>query len=205
MNGKAERFTSDEIKELAQKAKILDLHNHKSIEQKYREIIRAADKEARLLKREELTTLSQKSKINIQIVESVQDHADVLVEGAKQKLLEGNPELVEPGGALFPAERANSCWRDCKHFFRLCCYAWAVGEPELTNEQGMKALGKLYKALSVPVPELLCALNELKESTIEYCRSLVVGGESVAQCTQVLAQAFDILGRDLRQGLETTR
>ena len=109
MNGKAAGFTSDEIKGLAQKAKILDLHNHKSIEQKYRVIIRAADKEARLLKREELTTLSQKSKINIQIVESVQDHADVLVEGAKQKLLEGNPELVEPGGALFPAERANSC------------------------------------------------------------------------------------------------
>ena len=82
---------------------------------------------------------------------------------ARHDLLEAQPHLVKPGGALYPEHRAEACWRDCFHFLRVCCYAVAVAQPKFTNPQGMAALGELYAALGVPVDGLLLALARLQE------------------------------------------
>ena len=96
-------------------------------------------------------------------LQQLQGQAQPLVDQARHDLLEAQPHLVKPGGALYPEHRAEACWRDCFHFFRVCCYAVAVAEPKFTNPQGMAALGELYAALGVPVDGLLLALARLQE------------------------------------------
>ena len=155
--------SSDTIRELAAKAQVLGLPQQPHLSQSSRELLQQADQERRLLSSSEIQSLCQLSGVMAAPLEQLQARAQPLVDQARHDLLEAQPHLVKPGGALYPEHRAEACWRDCFHFLRVCCYAVAVAQPKFTNPQGMAALGELYAALGVPVDGLLLALARLQE------------------------------------------
>lgn len=155
--------SSDNIRQLAVKAQVLGLPQQPHLSQSSRELLQQADQERRLLSSSEIQSLCQLSGVMAAPLEQLQAQAQPLVDQARHDLLEAQPHLVKPGGALYPEHRAEACWRDCFHFLRVCCYAVAVAQPKFTNPQGMAALGELYAALGVPVDGLLLALARLQE------------------------------------------
>ena len=155
--------SSDTIRQLAAKAQVLGLPQQPHLSQSSRQLLQHADQERRLLSSSEIQSLCQHSGVMAAPLEQLQGQAQPLVDQARHDLLEAQPHLVKPGGALYPEHRAEACWRDCFHFLRVCCYAVAVAEPKFTNPQGMAALGELYAALGVPVDGLLLALARLQE------------------------------------------
>ena len=155
--------SSDTIRQLAAKAKVLGLPQQPNLSQSIRQLLQQADQERRLLSSSEVQSLCQHSGVMAAPLQQLQGQAQPLVDQARHDLLEAQPHLVKPGGALYPEHRAEACWRDCFHFLRVCCYAVAVAEPKFTNPQGMAALGELYAALGVPVDGLLLALARLQE------------------------------------------
>ena len=171
--------SSDTIRQLAAKAQVLGLPQQRNISESCRQLLQQADQERRLLSSSEIQSLCQHSGVMSTPLEQLQGQAHQLVDQARHDLLEAQPHLVKPGGALYPEHRAEACWRDCFHFLRVCCYAVAVAEPKFTNPQGMAALGELYAALGVPVDGLLLALARLQElATKSY-------GDSSAPSTDV--------------------
>ena len=155
--------TNDTIRQLAAKAQVLGLPQHPNLSESSRQLLQHADQERRLLSSSEIQSLCQLSGVMAAPLEQLQDQAQPLVDQARRDLLEAQPHLVKPEGALYPEHRAEACWRDCFHFLRVCCYAVAVAQPKFTNPQGMAALGELYAALGVPVDGLLLALARLQE------------------------------------------
>ena len=90
------------------------------------------------------------------------DQVEALVDASRKALLGKQPELVQPGGALYPEDRAEACWRDCYHFLRVSCYGAACAESAICDPDGMAALGELYALLGVPTDALQLALIELR-------------------------------------------
>ena len=155
--------TNDTIRQLAAKAQVLGLPQQPNLRESCRQLLQHADEERRLLSSSDIQHLCQESGVIAAPLEQLQGQAHQLVDQARHDLLEAQPHLVKPGGALYPEHRAEACWRDCFHFLRVCCYAVAVAQPKFTNPQGMAALGELYAALGVPVDGLLLALARLQE------------------------------------------
>ena len=155
--------TNDTIRQLAAKAQVLGLPQHPNLSESSRQLLHHADQERRLLSSSDIQHLCQESGVVAAPLEQLQGQAHQLVDQARHDLLEAQPHLVKPGGALYPEHRAEACWRDCFHFLRVCCYAVAVAQPKFTNPQGMAALGELYAVLGVPVDGLLLALARLQE------------------------------------------
>ena len=154
---------NDTIRQLAAKAQVLGLPQQPNLRESCRQLLQHADEERRLLSSSDIQHLCQESGVMAAPLEQLQGQAHQLVDQARHDLLEAQPHLVKPSGALYPEHRAEACWRDCFHFLRVCCYAVAVARPKFTNPQGMVALGELYAALGVPVDGLLLALARLQE------------------------------------------
>ena len=162
--------TSDTIRQLAAKAQVLGLPQQPNLRESCRQLLQHADEERRLLSSSDIQHLCQESGVIAAPLEQLQGQAHQLVDQARHDLLEAQPHLVKPGGALYPEHRAEACWRDCFHFLRVCCYAVAVAQPKFTNPQGMAALGELYAVLGVPVDGLLLALARLQELACQCYR-----------------------------------
>ena len=86
----------------------------------------------------------------------------------KKKLLKKMPNITEPGGSLYPKERAEACWRDCFHFARISIYGTAAGDAEIINQESLIAIQELYAILNVPVNALTICLKELQLNCGEF-------------------------------------
>lgn len=151
-----------DLAELIRSAQVQGLSGDDSLPAEARQIIGAADKERRQLSQEELLSLCAASGQDASLPRRLQNHADDLVNQARCHLLEQQPQLVQPGGALFPSERADACWRDCWNFLRVIVYAVACQRSNFTNPTGMAALRDLYRRMRVPMEGLNIALSQLK-------------------------------------------
>ena len=150
------------LKQLIASAQVLGLQNDPSLPASDRQILRMADNEKRALSPTEIQQICQSSKVDAQLMEHLQSKANHLVQQAREFLVKEQPHLVQSGGALFPSERAEACWRDCWQFFRVIVYATACGRPQFTNPEGMGALRALYAHVGVPLEGLNVALQQLK-------------------------------------------
>ena len=150
------------IRKLVREAKVLGLPSRSDLPQTVRSILSAADTERRLLDADEIRALCNISGVEPKSLLSLQGQASSLVNLAREKLLLDQPELIQPGGALYPEARAEACWRDCYHFLRISFYAVAAGETDLTDPEGLKGLKRLYDVLGVPLRGLLFALKALR-------------------------------------------
>ena len=103
---------------------------------------------------------------------------------------------MQPGGALYPAERAEACWRDCWQFFRVIIYAYVCARPDFTNPEGMAALRQLYQQMNVPVLGLNIALKQLQGLTVAEF------GDTDTQAT--LSATFEHLRSELNKSAVKT-
>ena len=150
------------IRQLAKKARVFGLAESPSLLPQHKRVLAEADGAKRLLSTSELKMLCAQSGTTTSALERLQGQAEALVDASKQALLRKQPDLVAPGGALYPEDRAEACWRDCYHFLRVSCYGAACAESRICDPEGMAALGELYALLGVPTDALKLALVELR-------------------------------------------
>ena len=156
-----------DFKTLVQTAQVQGLSLNQDLPQATRRILERADQAQRQLSSDELTTICQVSGIDVSLADNLIQRSDHLVNQARAHLLETQPHLVQPGGALHPEDRAEACWRDCWNFLRVITYAVACNQSCFTNPSGMAALRELYRRMNVPIEGMNIALGQLKEKTLE--------------------------------------
>ena len=157
------------LKQLTDKARILGLMYDHSLKPSIRAIIQQADEKCRPLSDEELGIICCISTVNPEDLQKLQSKTPLIVASAKSRLLREDPDLVLPGGALYPEARAEACWRDCWHFLRVTIYAVAAGRPAFTHPPGVQGLSDLYRILEVPMGSMALAVGYLKNEAIsEY-------------------------------------
>ena len=158
---------NERMQHLLLRAKVLGLSHDLNLPENSRRCLQQADAERRHLNPAELELVCAISGTHVRLPQVLQDQADELVEAARHHLLQHQPELTSPGGALHPRERADACWRDCWNFMRVITYAIAAGRSTFTDPDGMRALRELYTLMGVPIDGMTIALNELQRLTLQ--------------------------------------
>ena len=156
-----------DLQALIQAAKVQGLSLDPTLSEASRAFIAAADQARRPLSLSEIRLISHRSGVEPELISRLQTLADQLVSQARAHLLQQQPELVQPGGALYPEERAAACWRDCWNFLRVITYAVACNQSCFTNPSGMAALRELYRRMNVPIEGMNIALDQLKVIALE--------------------------------------
>ena len=172
--------SAEQIKELAQQSKVCGLSGDRSIPGQIRDLIDEADQHKRLLSDEEIQLCCGWSGVEAAPLIALQGQVSHLVDQSRADLLSEQPELVQPGGKLFPQLRAEACWRDCFHFLRVSIYGSALRRTDVTDSDGMRCLAELYALLDVPVPALLLALDRLRVHSVASYSRLGAGAEAKA-------------------------
>ena len=180
-----------DFKTLVQTAQVQGLSINQELPQATRSIIEGADQAQRQLSSDELTTICQVSGIDGSLADNLIQRSDQLVNQARAHLIETQPHLVQPGGALHPEDRADACWRDCWNFLRVITYAVACNQSCFTNPSGMAALRELYRRMNVPIEGMNIALGQLKEKALE--------GVSRSNDRQLIRDCFQHLHAELNK------
>ena len=162
---------SDSVKDLIKKSRIMDFsswrpgHPPESIAR-----FQQADDERRYLTDEDFESIAElapKMTTAIPIVRKLRDEAAEIVDEARIQLLEKFPGIAEPGGRLYPQERADACWRDFWHFLRSITYGIAGGRRDYTSQLGLHHMEALYRELQVPIDAMASGLKELKAASLK--------------------------------------
>ena len=180
-----------DFKTLVQTAQVQGLSINQELPQATRSILERADQAQRQLTSDELSTICQVSGIDGSLADNLIQRSDHLVNQARAHLLETQPHLVQPGGALHPEDRADACWRDCWNFLRVITYAVACNQSCFTNPSGMAALRELYRRMNVPIEGMNIALGQLKEKALE--------GVSRSNDRQLILDCFQHLHAELNK------
>ena len=180
-----------DFKTLVQTAQVQGLSINQDLPQATRSILERADQAQRQLTTDELATICQASGVDASLPSSLIQRSDQLVNQARGHLLETQPHLVQPGGALHPQDRAEACWRDCWNFLRVIIYAVACNQSCFTNPSGMDALRELYRRMNVPVEGMNIALDQLKVLALE--------GISRSNDRQLISDCFQHLREQLNK------
>ena len=180
-----------DFKTLVQTAQVQGLSINQELPQATRSILERADQAQRQLTSDELSTICQVSGIDESLADNLIQRSDHLVNQARAHLLETQPHLVQPGGALHPEDRAEACWRDCWNFLRVITYAVACNQSCFTNPSGMAALRELYRRMNVPIEGMNIALGQLKEKALE--------GVSRSNDQQLIRDCFQHLHAELNK------
>jgi hypothetical protein len=103
----------------------------------------------------------------IPVAQRLRDEATTIVDEARAKVLAAFPGITAEGGDLYPAERAEACWRDFWHFLRCITYAIAGKHPHYTSHHGLEAMQQLYTTLNVPLEAMVYGLQGLKVASLQ--------------------------------------
>ncbi|MBE9068073.1 phycobilisome protein [Leptolyngbya cf. ectocarpi LEGE 11479] len=106
------------------------------------------------------------------IARALRNHASVIVDGARAQLLVQFPGITEPGGGLYPAVRAEACWRDFWHFLRCTTYGIAAQRTDYTSATGLTYMEQLYHELHVPLDAMVYGLSALKMASKQQLTQL---------------------------------
>lgn len=155
-----------DLQQLIRAARVQGLSQDATLPSAIRTLIGAADQAQRQLTDQELLQICAASDADHEVANQLQHRADALVDEARRRLLSAQPDLVKPGGALHPSERAAACWRDCWQFFRVIIYSYVCGRPAFTDPEGMAALRQLYQRMNVPLLGLNIALEQLEALSV---------------------------------------
>ena len=190
--------SAERIKELARKSKVCGLSKDPSLPEELRDLIHEADQNQRLLHDEEIQFCCRWSGLEAAPLTALQQQVPDLVDQARADLLSEQPQLVQPGGKLFPQDRADACWRDCFHFLRVSIYGTALRKTDITDRDGMRNLAELYAQLDVPVAALLVALDRLRlHSVASYSR---LGADADAQALgDTLSHLCNMIRKEMKR------
>lgn len=159
---------TDRIKDLIARARIVSFtswtHPAASIA-----IFQAAE-DARVYLTDEnyaqIAALSPATSQLIPISQLLRDRVVEIVDEARTHLYTQFPHIAEPGGGLYPPERAEACWRDFWHYLRPISYGLAGGNSEYTSAEGLKNMQALYQELQVPLDAMTVGLEGMKAASL---------------------------------------
>ncbi|MBD2415162.1 phycobilisome protein [Nostoc calcicola FACHB-389] len=166
---------TETVKQLIAKARIVSFAQW---EQSHPEaaiaIFQAADDNLRYLSDEDLLqieTLAPNFSALIPVAELLRDRAGEIVDEARVQVLLTYPQIIEPGGGLYPPERAQTCWRDFWHFLRCITYGIAGSHTEYTSPSGLHYMNLLYQELQVPLDAMVLGLKSIKAASLKRCQT----------------------------------
>jgi Phycobilisome protein len=161
---------TEAVKELIIKARIMGFDGWQSTHpERAIAIFQAADDQSRYLTDAELAELAQlvpAMAARLPVVQLLRDRAVEIVDEARATVLEQFPQILAPGGGLYPAERADACWRDFWQFLRCISYGIAAGPVEYTSDAGLEYMQQLYQALDVPLDAMVVGLEGVKTASL---------------------------------------
>jgi hypothetical protein len=160
---------SEKVKELIQKARIVsfatwqDTHSAEIIQR-----FQTADDESRYLNDEDFADVAAHSADpdQVTVAKMLRDRVREIVDEARSGVLEKFPDIMQPGGGLYPAERANACWRDFWHFLRCITYGIAAERSDYTSAEGLRYMQLLYQELQVPLDAMVVGLEGIKAASL---------------------------------------
>lgn len=164
---------TEKVKELIIKARIVsfakwgETHPGAAIE-----IFQAADDAGRYLTDEDLQqieTLAPNNSELIPVVKLLRDRITEIVDEAREQVLTTYPDITQPGGGLYPQERAAACWRDFWHFLRCISYGIAGEHSDYTSSTGLHYMKLLYEELKVPLDAMVVGLEGIKTASLKRC------------------------------------
>ncbi|MFM9268510.1 phycobilisome protein [Tychonema sp. BBK16] len=166
---------SERAKELIPKARIVSFATWKNLySDEVIAIFQEADNRSEYLTDEDLELLQNLvpgNSLMLAQVRLLREQAPNLVANAREKVLADFPNIAEPGNDLYPPARAEACWRDFWHFLRSVTYGIAGNNPEFLSQEGLKNMELLYQELGVPIPAMLCGLEQLKTVSLQQFSS----------------------------------
>lgn len=162
---------SPKVKELIAKARIVSVsHWQEAYSGDLIALFQKADDEGRYLDDADLQTLQTQGPnlaSALEIAKTLRDHASDIVDDARAQVLTQFPGITEPGGGLYPAIRAEACWRDFWHFLRCITYGIAAQRNDFTSAIGLQYMEELYQELQVPLDAMVFGLKALKTSSLK--------------------------------------
>ena len=162
---------SEAVKELIQKARIVSFSGWETTHPRaIIPLFQAADDQGRYLTDEDLQqiqTLSPQTSGFIPVARLLRDRVTEIVDEARVQVLTIFPDITQPGGGLYPPERAEACWRDFWHFLRCITYGIAGHSTEYTSPDGLGYMRKLYQELRVPLDAMVVGLENIKIASLK--------------------------------------
>jgi hypothetical protein len=163
---------SERAKQLIPKARIVSFETWKDdYSEEIIAIFQKADDEGRYLTDEDLETIKNRSQqtvlLSLEQAKFLREKASEIVAEARKKVLEHFPNITQPGGGLYPPERAEACWRDFWHFLRCITYGIAGQKTSFTSQKGIENMQLLYQELRVPLEAMILGLENLKPIILE--------------------------------------
>jgi hypothetical protein len=183
---------SDTVKELIKKARIVSFAAWQPT-YSADEIARfqAADDSGRYLDDADIQALqASHGEGLLPVVVALRDQVSDIVNEARAGVLATFPTITEPGGGLYPAMRADACWRDFWHFLRCITYGIAGEQRQYTSPEGLHHMQLLYRELQVPLDAMLVGLEGIKTASLNRVEP---------DRSQELAPYFDHLIEQMRQ------
>lgn len=162
---------SERAKQLIPKARIVSFATWKDSQpNELIEIFQSADDEGRYLTDSDLgqiQALSAHPLPNLETVKVLRDRAPEIVREAREQVLTQFPTIAQPGGDLYPPERAESCWRDFWHFLRCITYGIAGNNTQYLSDEGLNNMELLYQELRVPLEAMVLGLEGIKTFSLQ--------------------------------------
>jgi Phycobilisome protein len=161
---------TDRIKELIARARIVSFDSWESHPAASIAIFQAAE-DARVYLTDEnyaqIEALSPQTSSLIPIAQLLRDRVVEIVDEARAEVFVQFPQIAEPGGGLYPPERAEACWRDFWHYLRPITYGLAGGQSEYTSAEGLESMKVLYQELQVPLDAMTVGLAGIKTASLK--------------------------------------
>jgi Phycobilisome protein len=162
---------TDRVKELISKANIVSFESWQTTHPAAAiEIFQAAESARVYLNDadyQQLEILSPQTANLIPVSKLLRDRVVEIVDEARAEVLTQFPQITAPGGGLYPAIRADACWRDFWHYLRTITYGLAGGESEYLSAEGMKYMELLYRELQVPLDAMAVGLAGIKTASLQ--------------------------------------
>ncbi len=161
---------SDRVKELIAKSRIVSFASwEQSYPKEVIQLFQTADDEGRYLTDEDLEEIGAVSPDRaslLNIARFLRDRVSEIVVEAREQVLLAYPDITQPGGSLYPPERAEACWRDFWHFLRCITYGIAGGKTDFISSEGLDYMNLLYQELQVPLAAMVLGLENLKSASL---------------------------------------
>ena len=187
------------VKQLIAKARIVSFDGWKNTQPaEIIAIYQQADDEGRYLGDEDLekiASLPSHSTSGIMVARLLRDNADTIIDEARTAVLDQFPQITAPGGALYPPERAQACWRDFWHFLRCVTYGVAGHNSQFTSDEGLHHMNLLYQELNVPLDAMILGLKNLKSSSLKHLETSQADLDLVSSCFDHLISKMSAFSR----------
>jgi hypothetical protein len=166
---------SDKVRDLIKKSRIVSFAN---LQDAYPieviQCLQAADDQSHYLTDIDLRQMQELAPAIakfIPVVQLLRDRVNEIVDEARAEVLQAFPKITQEGGGLYPAERANACWRDFWHFLRCITYGITEQRTDYLSAEGLRYMNLLYQELQVPLDAMVVGLEGIKTASLKRLES----------------------------------